>query len=225
MCLRYAFPLLVTFAAASFALRADQDDIENNADLQPTPEETARAAVLKRWPDATEIDAVDMAADEGENADDGDKKMDAEKGNDVADNDDNDMGMNKNDDKDDAGDRTDWTISVLFKSAGKDFEALTDDDGRIQYVYETIPIEKAPQNIVDAARKAIKGDDDDDDGDVIFCQKCSDESKDKPVLTYIVGVGPKDVELDLDGKVLKIKDAPPNAEENDDDGDDMKLRI
>jgi hypothetical protein len=210
----FALSLLLSLAVASHAARADQDDIDNNADLLPTPEERARAVVLKRWPDATEIDAADLAGDE---PDADEHKIDAENGRAIPDDDMNDG--KEDDDAAEAWEMSDWTVSVLFKSAGKDFEALVNDDGKIQYVYETIPAEKAPRQIIDAAREAVK------DGDVIFCQKCSDESKEAAVHTYVVVVGAKDVELDLEGKVLKVKDAPADAEEDDEGGDDMKLRI
>ena len=225
---RFLIPCIVVLLAASVTVRADQDDIDNNADLQPTPEERAHAAVVKRWPDATEIDALDMTADgppdedkqdmpaapanDWDDADDGKK---AEKPDDMAADDKNEK------DDDDADEMADWTISVMFKSGGKDFEALTNDDGKIQYIYETIPNEKAPENIVAAARDAAK------DGDLIYVQKVTDESNEKPTESYIVGIGLRDVMLDMDGKVLKVKDVPNDADKDDDDAPDdgTKIRI
>ena len=114
-----------------------------------------------------------------------------------------------------------WTISVMFKSGGKDFEALTNDDGKIQYIYETVPNDKAPDNIVAAALAVAKSD------ELIYVQKVTDESLEKPTQSFVVGIGLQDIQLDLDGKVLKIKDVPNDADKDDDDAPDdgMKLRI
>jgi len=218
---------------------ADQDDMENNADLQQTPEEMAKAAVLRRWPDATEVDAMDMAAEE-----DGDPKenkaddVDAmpKAGDDDAmanvdidddlkpgDKKDEDMPVEMmadldRPDKDDEGGN--WTVSVMFVSGGKKFEALTDDDGKIQYVYETIPKGDAPVNIVDAARDEAK------DGELVYVQKELDETKAPSVTTYIVGIGDKDIRVDPEGKVLEVKDAPAQPDEDGDDDDGgRKMKI
>ena len=242
--------LIVFVLACSFAARADQDDIDNNADLQPTPEEKARLAVLRRWPDATDIDAVDMAdddddakpadpkakkKDDDEDEDDGGDKMkdpagDAADAGDMGDMD--NMGKRAADvavDDDDIDDAANWSVSVLFVSAGKHFEALVDDDGKIQYVYETVSIANAPKEIVASARDAVK------DGEIVYFQKVTDESQLPTVQLFLVGVGNKDVLLSAEGKVLHIKDAPdddandaappPPAEKDDDDGDNFKMRI
>jgi hypothetical protein len=214
--------LLLTLPAFYVPVRADQDDMENNADLQETPEEKAKAAVLRRWPDATEIDALDMAAeqDDADDAEAMDRK--ARDGDEVDAGEKDDpapamMGEEKEEDDDDGGN---WTISVLFVSGGKKFEALTDDDGKIQYVYETIPKEDAPKNILDAALAEVN------EGNIVYVQKERDETKDEAVTSYIVGVGDKDVRLDEDGKVIEVKDAPPaNDEDDDDDAGGQKMRI
>jgi hypothetical protein len=197
--------------------RADQDDMEHNADLQESPEELARAAVLRRWPDATELDAMDMAADAADADDDAamNKEDDGDDAKMANEKEDPDPGLMA----DDGVDEATWTISVMFVSAGRKFEALTDDDGKIQYVYETIPIEDAPKNIVDAARAEVK------DGDVIYVQKELDETQDETVTTYLVGVGDKDVILDTDGKVIDTKDAVQPGEEDDNDDGGRKMRI
>src|SRR5262249_38240156 len=130
------------------------------------------------------------------------------------------LGRDEDDADDDEDETSPWTISVLFVSGGHHFEALTDDNGKIQYVYETIPLEQAPKPITEAALDEV------DDGDLLYCQKVTDETKDKPAYTYVVGVGDKDVTLDLDGNVLKVKDAPPEKDdEGDDDDGGMKLKI
>jgi hypothetical protein len=211
---RYFAPLLVFVLALSFAARADQDDIDNNADLQPTPEEKARTAVLRRWPDATDVDAYDMAGDDdAADMDDAGNEKDMDHADEVAQ-------AGQPGDDDDAEDElgAEWTVSVMFTSAGKHFEALVNDDGKIQYVYETIPLEDAPKDIVAAARAAVK------EGDVLFCQRLSDESEEIVVHSYVVGVGQKDVSVDVDGTILKVKDAP--AEDQDvEEEDNNKLRI
>ena len=211
---KFFAPLLVVVLALSCTARADQDDIDNNADLQPTPEEKARTAVLRRWPDATDVDAYDMAGedDDGPDMDDNANQKDMDRADEVAD-------AGADDDKDDDdGLGAEWTVSVMFTSAGKHFEALVNDDGKIQYVYETIPLEDAPKEIIAAARGAVK------EGDLLFCQRLSDESEDIVVHSYVVGVGQKDVSVDVDGTILKVKDAP--AEDQDvEEEDNNKLRI
>ena len=218
--------LLLTLPAFYVPVRADQDDMEHNADLEETPEEKAKAAVLRRWPDATEIDALDMAAeqDDADKADDADamdrKARDGDE-EDAGEKDDPAPAMMGEEKEEDEDDGANWTISVLFVSGDKKFEALTNDDGKIQYVYETIPKEDAPKNILDAALAEVK------DGEVVYVQKERDETKGEAVTIYIVGVGDKDVRLDMDGKVIEVKDAPPAKDEDDDDDDagGQKMRI
>ncbi len=240
---KFSATMILLVLALSFAARADQDDIDNNADLQPTPEEKAKLAVLRRWPDAKEIDAVDMS-DEDDDATPAEPKAKAGGGKMVPDGDDDDdddndkmdpagkigqraaeVAVDKDDDADiDEG--ANWSVSVLFMSGGKHFEALINDDGKIQYVYETIALTDAPKEIVAAARDAVK------DGDIVYFQKVADESQLPTVQLFLVGVGNKDVLLGADGKVLHIKDAPeedPNdaapPAEKDDDADNFKMRI
>jgi len=84
---------------------------------------------IGRWPDATEIDAMDMTADEAEapEADampkdgDDDPKQAGEK-------DEQAPAMMADEDNDEGGN---WSVSVLFVCDGKKFEALTDDEGKI----------------------------------------------------------------------------------------------
>jgi len=219
MCKRFIGSICLGILVLTAPAWADQDDINNNADLQATPEERAKAAVQRRWPDATEIDAMDMTADEAEAPeadampkDDGDdQKLAGEK-------DEQAPAMMADEDNDEGGN---WTVSVLFVCDGKKFEALTDDDGKIQYVYETIPKDNAPQEILDAARDEVK------DGEIVYVQKERDETGDDAVTTYIVGVGDKDVRLDLDGNVIEVKDAPaqPDKDEDNDDDGGRKMKI
>jgi len=197
-CKRCRWPLLA-IAFLCVSAWADQDD--DDADLKPTPEENARAAILKRWPDAKEIDVTDLADEDDE--DDGDKadkadKDDAEAADERAD----------GDDADEAGDADmadgdgEFTLSVTFESGGRDFEALVDDEGKIKYVYEEIPFNQAPSEIIGAALSRVK------DGDLIYFDRVLDETTGRSVQTYIVGVSDKDVYLDAEGAVTSVEDAP-----------------
>src|SRR5689334_3937818 len=124
--------LLLALPAFYVPIHADQDDMENNADLQDTPEEKAKAAVLRRWPDATELDALDMAAeqDDADNANEGeamDRKARDGDEEDAGEKDDPAPAMMGEEKEEDEDDGPNWTVSVLFVSGGKKFEALTDD--------------------------------------------------------------------------------------------------
>jgi hypothetical protein len=200
---------MVVFCPAS----ADQDDNDNNADLQDTPEEICHAAVLKRWPDATDVDVLDLAED----FDDEDANRPAEAGRDIDAPDtprerllelaDKVAGDNAADDDMDDDAQNDFTLSVTFQLNGLEYEALLNDKGVIRYVYEEVPVADAPVTIMKAARDAVK------DGDFLYVDKVRNETKFPYVSSYIVGVGEKDVYLDADAKVQKIEDAPA------DDGD------
>lgn len=218
--------------------RADQDDNVNNADLQPTVEEVARRAVLKRWPDALDLDVANLDEEDETNQDD-DKANKADivekqtdgKGKDpkaigeknikelelkdkIADADDE----KDDDDAADAGEdgNHNWSISVLFVSNGSDFEALLDDSGKILCVHEDISIEKAPKKIVEAAQKAVAM----PDGEILYVDKVSDESKTPVATSYCVGIGLKEVKVSAEGKVLKIVDVPDDEEDAPDGLDD-----
>jgi hypothetical protein len=63
--------LLLVIAFVAGAVYAAVDDMENNADLQPTLEEHAREFILKRWPEAKDIQVFALEeADEDFDADD-----------------------------------------------------------------------------------------------------------------------------------------------------------
>ena len=188
---------LVVLAMAALAqARAAQDD--GDADIQPTPEERAKAVVLKRWPGATEVEALDVAGETDEAEVEGEEEGEEA-------------------DVPDGEEVSDWTVSVTFVSGGIDFEVLVSDAGAIRYIYEELPIDKTPKKIIDAAREALK------DGEIIYVDRMTDEHKTPAVVTYTIGIGEKDVTLDADGKVVSIDDAleeeeMPRAEGEEEEG-------
>lgn len=188
---------------------ADQDD--DDADLKPTLEEAAKASVLKRWPNAKEIEVVDLTEDvddeeiepaplteirerveaDGEKIVVGD--VEAEVAEDVS---------------------ADYTLSVTFESGGRDIEALMDDAGAIKFVYEAIPFSQAPGELIDAALRSVKSD------DLIYFDKMLDETQPgRSVQSYIIGVGDKDVYLDAEGEVTAVEDAPEDEPVDEDAAD------
>jgi hypothetical protein len=200
-CREFNRPILaLAIALLCVSAWADQDD--DDADLKPTLEERARAAVLKRWPDAKEIEVVDLTEDD----DDADPKTEVrDKAKPDAD---------AEDENDDLGDEEDceYTLSVKFESRGHDFEALLDDDGKIKFVYEEIPFCEAPAEIIEAALRKVKGQ------DLVYFDKMLDETEEgRSIQSFIVGVGQKDVYLDAEGDVTSIEDAP------DDIPDDVEM--
>ena len=204
---------MLAFALLCTAAWADQDD--DDADLKPSTEEMARAIILKRWPDAKEIEVADLTEDEDD--DDADPKADVAKGKEdakpkvlkpkaEAD------AEAENDDLGDDDGSCGYTLSVTFESNGRDFEALMDDDGKIKFIYEEIPLSEAPPEILDVALRNVKGQ------DLVYIDKMIDETEEgRSIQSYIVGVGQKDVYLDAEGAVTSIEDAP------DDEPDDAEM--
>ncbi|HYF52077.1 MAG TPA: hypothetical protein VEJ63_21890 [Planctomycetota bacterium] len=167
---------------------AAQDD--GDADLRETPEELARAAVLRRWPDAQNIDAFDDAAAEEEEVADApaDEAQEAE------------VLLPEQMLPEKGG--SDWTVSVAFTCHGREFEVLVNDDGVIRYVYEEVPIDDAPVEVLKGARAEIAR------GDFLYVDKVMNEHRRPAVATYVVGFEQKDVYVDDKGKVLKVVDLP-----------------
>jgi len=171
------------------SLPAAVDD--GDADLKDTPEELARMAVLKRWPDAQNIDAFEDLPEEEEVANGGEEAPPAE-----------DLPEQMLP-KDDA---SDWTVSTTFTVKDREFEVLTNDEGLIRYVYEEVPVDDAPVVVLKGARTAVTA------GDFLYVDKVVNEHRQPPVVTYVVGVGERDVYVDDKGKALKVL-TPPPAEE------------
>jgi hypothetical protein len=183
---RTLFMMVMVMALAMIAqARAAQDD--GDADIQPTPEERAKAVVMKRWPDAAEVEALDVAGETDEAEVEGEEEGEEA-------------------DVPDGEEVSDWTVSVTFVSGGIDFEVLVSDAGAIRYIYEELPADKTPKKIIDAARAALK------DGEIIYIDRMTDEHKTPAVVTYTIGIGEKDVTLDADGKVVRIDDAMEEEE-------------
>ena len=183
-------------------VRADQDDNDNNADLQPSLEQIARNAVLKRWPDATDLEVADLTDEDDdcvpdENA--ADPKNQKQNPDDVAAED------QENDD-----DGSDCTVSVTFVTSGRELEAWMDDTGKIEFVYEAIPLETAPKNIVDAARSTVE------EGDILYLDKVLDETQQPAVVSYTIGIGDKEVHLDADGGIINVEDMQEAPDEDKD---------
>jgi hypothetical protein len=209
-CREGLWPVALALALTCAASWADQDD--DDADLKPTLEETARAVILKRWPDAKEIEVADLTED-----DDADEpKTEVKKKPDLAEK------AEKDDADDDADDLADddgacgYTLSVTFESRGHDFEVLMDDDGKIKFVYEEMPFCEVPAEILDSALRSVKGQ------DLVYVDLMLDETEPgRSIQSYIIGVGQKDVYLDAEGEVTSIEDAPddvPDDAEMPDEG-------
>lgn len=190
--------VLLSAALLCAAAWADQDD--DNADLKPTPEENARAAIVKRWPDAKEIDVVDLT-DEGDDADERPLLKAAEKDADAD-------AEAEADDLDEEDPAAHYTLSVTFESGGHDFEALLDDEGKIKYIYEDLPLSHAPSEIIAAALLKVK------DRDLVYVDRVLDETHGNTVQSYIIGLGDKDVYLDAEGEVTAVEDAPDEEPED-----------
>jgi hypothetical protein len=188
---------------------AAEDDLDDNDDLKPTPEELARQAVLKRWPDATDIDVVDVAAEQDDaDAEEGDNAAD---GADEADADDEHF---EAEDKGDADDEAYWTLSVTFTSKDADYQALVDDDGRICYVYQEMELDGLPEKVLDAVHAAAE------DAEVESVEKMTDETKDPAEELYVVGLAHQEMHIRPDGTVKKIVKFAARAEEDDGDHED-----
>jgi hypothetical protein len=191
---------MLALLMASVPAAAEVDD--GDADLKPTPEELARATVLKRWPDATDVLVTDAAGDEDdpeEEAEAPDHRRDEQP---------------LETDALDGDAACGWTLSVTFVSGGHDFEVLLDDEGIPKFVYEDMPIESIPDDVLGAAYEAA------DEGDFVYCDKVLDETNDVPELTYVVGIGNEDIHLDSTGRVLHVDEANeelPAAEADNDD--------
>jgi len=192
--MRWMFAVLV-FAMMPFSsIRAAHDD--NDADLKESPEDLARMAVLKRWPDAQNIDAIEEAEDEEEVADAPGGKGALDKPED-----------NLPEQMLPENEASDWIVSVTFTSGEKEFEVLANDDGQIRYVYEEVAVDDTPTEVLKGARARVK------EGDFLYVDKILNEHRKPAVATFVVGVGERDVYVDENGKVLKVVELRPRENE------------
>jgi hypothetical protein len=207
---RIAAAFLLLLLSASATCHAAVDDIENNADLQPTVEERARDFVLKRWPGATEIQVFDMTEErEVFDADDferndaakapaADPKAPAEKPEEGTEPAQAEIGE----------DATDWCVSVMFKIDDVDHEILMNDECKVLYRYEGVDLEKIPEKVAKTLKKKFA------DMTPILCDKLFDDRGDKFVMFYVVSFDTIDVYLDAEGEFLRAKETPQLPEDD-----------
>jgi hypothetical protein len=214
---RLALLMILAGLVCMGASRAAVDDMEHNADLQPTIEELARETILKRWPEAADIQVFEAEDEEdveefgidAEAFEKGGQEPPAPDANDPAAPGDAAplaVGM-------EAGD---WTVSATFMLGELECEALLNDDGKLLYRYEAVDPGQLPEKTTAAAREKFPGE------DLLYADKLFDERPETPVMYYVIAFEKQDVYLDADGKILRVVDAPPQAEggaaEPDDDG-------